>query len=172
MSAIVVPIVKYSYIDSHHWNLDKPSDVGNYTRLILSTPSSGTPVRLEPGRVNYIRTGIRINPMASGYRFRIENSPIVKEAPFYILEYSNYEIDELYVKIISMRNIELDYRRVIAQIVVEANPIILHQTVISSYTGASSTTVISGAGASSAGGTASSTVREPTTMFSSDSDSD
>lgn len=152
----VVPIVKYSYIDHHHWNLDKPSDVGNYSRLILTTPTGGTPVRLEPGRINYIRTGIRINPMASGYRFRIENSPIVKEAPFYILEYSNYEMDELYVKIISMRNMELDPHRVVGQIVVEANPIILHQNVVPSYTGASTVA----------------RTTETVSMFSSDSDSD
>jgi hypothetical protein len=158
----VVPIVKYSYIDHHHWNLDKPSDVGNYARLILTTPTGGTPIRLEPGRINYIRTGIRINPMASGYRFRIENSPIVKEAPFYILEYSNYEMDELYVKIISMRNMELDPHRVVGQIVVEANPFILHQNVLPSYTGAS-TTVSPGRGARTT---------ETVSMFSSDSDSD
>ena len=161
-ASTVVPIVKYSYIDHHHWNLDKPSDVGNYFRLILTTPTSGTPVSLEPGRINYIRTGIRINPMASGYRFRIENSPIVKEAPFYILEYSNYEMDELYVKIISMRNMELDPHRVVGQIVVEANPIILHQCVIPSYTGASTTASL-GRGAR---------ITETVTMFSSDSDSD
>lgn len=164
--ATVVPIVKYSYIDSHHWNLDKPSDVGNYARLILTTPTGGTPVRLEPGMINYIRTGIRINPMASGYRFRIENSPIVKEAPFYILEYSNYEMDELYVKIVSMRNMELDPHRVVAQIVVEANPIILHQCVLPSYTGASTTASLS------RGSTPVARTTETVSMFSSDSESD
>jgi hypothetical protein len=145
-----IPVIQYSYSGGHHWILEPPADVGNYTYLNVMTPDSGSPIRLEPGKIHYIRTGIRIHTMPVGFRFRIENSPNVKEAPFYIVEYSHRGNDDLHIKIISMRNMELDPRRPICQIVVEPNPIILSQNISSTHTAVSmSFSEVSGSGSDS-----------------------
>jgi hypothetical protein len=124
-----IPVIQYCYTESRHFTLEAPTSSGNYSRLYIRAPSTTPMITLTPGAVHYIKTGIRISHMAPGYRFRIENTPAMKEAPFYILEYSNYSQDDLYLKLVSTRNIDLDPGRIVGQLVVEANPIILYQSV-------------------------------------------
>jgi hypothetical protein len=138
-----IPIIQYCYTDSRHFTLTPPPESGNYSRLLIKTPASLPTITLTPGTVHYIKTGIRINSMPPGYRFRIENSPILKETPFYILEYSNYTSDALYIKIVATRNMDLDSDRIIGQIVLEANPIILGQVVPVSHPSSSREPTIS-----------------------------